>query len=190
MASSDKAKRASILIGTLDVEGFQMPDGSYRMSIASTAEAVGLARRNAFEFLQSKAIKSLLGEGYTGSIFEIEVESEASQLRGQTRISALPLDVVNAYWHWQSHRGNKQALKLCMALSLESLERRYDAAFSVQRSELEYNTRLHDRVSREEFDALAEAYAEPDLLQEHINRLEQQIRDMGGEPWQLPPYEP
>jgi hypothetical protein len=30
--SSDKAKRATVAIGPLSVDGFQMPDGSYRMS--------------------------------------------------------------------------------------------------------------------------------------------------------------
>ena len=53
--SSDKAKRATVAIGPLSVDGFQMPDGSYRMSITGAADSVGLTARNAFAFLRSKA---------------------------------------------------------------------------------------------------------------------------------------
>jgi hypothetical protein len=54
--TGDKAKRATVAIGPLSIDGFQMPDGSYRMSLNSASEAVGLLRRNAFEFLRSKAL--------------------------------------------------------------------------------------------------------------------------------------
>lgn len=185
--TSDRARRTAVQIGDLEIEGFQMPDGSYRMSQASAAAAVNLTRQNASDFLRSKAIKRLLGEGYTGQIFEIEVES-GEQIRGQTRINALSLEVVNAYWHWQSHRGNKTALALCMALSIESIERRFDAAFGVERTESERNALLSKRLQQTEADLerLGDAYAEPDILREQVARLEQQLRDNGIEPWKMP----
>ncbi len=49
-----------------------LPDGSYRMSQAQVAEAVDLSRRNVSDFLRSKAIKALLGEGYTGTILDLQ----------------------------------------------------------------------------------------------------------------------
>lgn len=183
---SDKAKRATVSIGSLEVEGFQMPDGSYRMSITSAAEAVGLSVRNASDFLRSKAIKRLLGEGYTPPKSEIEVESD-EQIRGQARINALPLEAVNAYWHWQSHRGNKTALSLCMALSFETLGRRFDGVFGVSRSDEEYNQLLAERLQQQRIiENLSEAYAEPDLLREENERLREQLRQAGIEPFQLP----
>ena len=36
---------------------------------------------------------------------------------------------------------------------------------------------------------LGEAYAEPDALREQVAQLEQQLRDAGLEPWQLPQTE-
>jgi hypothetical protein len=86
-----KATRTMIPIGPLEVEGFMLPDGTYRMSLSQAAEIVGLIARNAFEFLESKAFKTLAGEGYTVSISEIEAED--SQGRGGSRIRSLPLDV-------------------------------------------------------------------------------------------------
>lgn len=187
MVDTGKAKRATILIGDIEVEGFQMPDGSYRMSQSSAAAAVGLGRQNVSDFLRSKAVQRLLGEGYTGQIYEVEVESE-EQVRGQARINALPLEAVNAYWHWQSHRGNKTALPLCMALSFETLDRRFDGAFGVSRTDEEYNQQLAVRSHKtdQEWALLAEAYAEPDVLREHVAQLEEQVRQLGGEPWRPP----
>ncbi|MEM1309856.1 MAG: hypothetical protein AAGF98_10280 [Cyanobacteria bacterium P01_H01_bin.153] len=183
---SDKAKRQIILIGDLEIEGFQMPDGSYRMSQASAAKAVGLGRQNVSDFLRSKALKQLLGEGYTGQIVQVDIESD-DQDRGQSRINALPVEAVNAYWHWQSYRGNRTALALCMALSAESIDRRFDAAFGISRSEAEYNQQLAARLqqTQQQLALLSDAYAEPDVLREKVSRLEEQLRQAGIEPWQI-----
>jgi hypothetical protein len=187
MTANDKAQRATVQIGTLSVDGFQMPDGSYRMSQTSAADAVGIGRQNVSDFLRSKAIKALLGEGYTGQIFEVEVEN-TEQRRGQARINAIPIEVVIAYWHWQSHRGNKQALQLCIALATETLERRFDTAFGVERSESDRNALLTQRLQATEsaLSLLGEAYAEPDLLRMEVEHLRQQVINLGGQPWQLP----
>jgi hypothetical protein len=189
--AGDKAKRATVAIGSSQVDAFQMPDGSYRMSLNSASEAVGLLRRNAFEFLRSKAAKRLLGESFTGSIFEVEVESAPDQVRGQTRIQSIPLNIVSKYWLWQSSRGNKQAFALVDALLEETLERRFDAAFGVERSEGDRNALLTQRLQQTEaaLSAAVDALAEPDLRTEREARLEQQLRDAGLEPWQLPPTE-
>ena len=75
---SDKATRAQIQIGPYAVEGFMLPDGSYRMSLTQAAAAIGLTVRNASDFLQSNAFKSLQGEGYSAPISEINLSDEGS----------------------------------------------------------------------------------------------------------------
>jgi hypothetical protein len=184
-----KATRTTIPIGPLEVEGFMLPDGTYRMSLSQAAEIVGLIARNAFEFLESKAFKTLAGEGYTVSISEIEAED--SQGRGGSRIRSLPLDVVVTYWIWQCHRGNRKALNLMVALGTEGLERRFDAAFQVDRTETERNDRLTQRLQTLERDlaALGDAYAWSDVERDHIAALEAQIKGLGAEPWQPPAIE-
>lgn len=182
---TDRAKRAVILIGESEVEGFQMPDGSYRMSQTQAAEAIGKDEINARRFLDSKGIRALLGKGYTPDSIEVE---PTDQRRGQTRINALPLEVVTAFWIWQCSRGHKPAIALVMAMATETLERRFDKAFSVARTDDEYNQRLAERLQQTErqLQSLGDAYAEPDMLREHVAQLEEQIRQLGGEPWQLP----
>lgn len=77
---------------------------------------------------------------------------------------------------------------LCMALLSENLERRFDAAFGIERTELERNQRLAQRNQQlnQDLKQLGEAYSEPDDLRTQVAYLENQIRQMGGKPWQLP----
>lgn len=183
MTESIKATRASVQIGSLEVDGFMLPDGSYRMSQTQAAECVGLGVQNASDFLRSQAIKRLLGEAYTPQIFEIEPIDE--QLRGQSRIRGLPLEIVSAYWLWQSSRGNKQALTLVMALLIESLERRFDTAFGVTRTERERNERLEVRIQQLEQE-LGEAFAFADIANYEKQYMESVLRRHGIDPWALP----
>ena len=190
MPESLKATRAPITIGSIQVDGFMLPDGSYRMSQTQTADCVGLPERNARDFLRSKAIKVLLGEDYTPAISErkhIDIEPETGK-RGATRFMPMSLDVVAAYWHWQSHRGNKKALVLCMALTAESLERRFDAAFGVTRTEQERDERLAQQVQQlsQQLEKLGEAYAVEDTIRQERDLFLRQLQELGADPWELP----
>jgi hypothetical protein len=185
MTTGDKAKRTTVAIGSLSVDGFQMPDGSYRMSQTQAAECIGKPEINARRFLDSRGIKALRGEGYTPDTIEVD---SPEQGRGQTRFNALPLDVVSAYWLWEASKGNQQSIALCYALMAETLERRFDAAFGMERSESDRNALLAQPLQTTEADltALGEACAEFDALHEQRARLEQQLHDAGLEPWHLP----
>jgi hypothetical protein len=64
MTESVRAVRASVQIGSPTVDGFMLPEGSYRMSHTKVAEATGLSRCNVSDFLLSNALKSLLVKKY------------------------------------------------------------------------------------------------------------------------------
>lgn len=144
---TELARRSTIQIGAVTVEGFMLPDGSYRMSQSQAAECVGKPEINARRFLDSRGIKALRGAGYTPDTIEVE---SSDQGRGQTRFNALPLDVVSAYWLWESSKGNQQALGLCYALMTETLERRFDAVFGVERLQSERDERLASNMQQME----------------------------------------
>jgi hypothetical protein len=136
-----------------------LPDGSYRTSQTQVAEAAGLSRRNVSDFLRSNALKSLLGQGYTSTMFEreeIEIESEPGRRR-QSRFLSVPTEIASAYWLWQAHRGNKAALALCTGLITIFLEWRVDEAFGVTRTR-ERNETLSQRVQELE-QGVREAFA-------------------------------
>ena len=150
MTESIKATRATVTIGTLTIEGFMLPDGSYRMSQTQAAETVDLGVQNVSDFLKSKAFKSLSGESYTPQTSEIEPDNTPQ--RGGTRINALPLEVIRRYWLYQASRGNKKAIALVDALMAETIDRRFDAAFGVTRTEQERDDRLSAQIQQLESD--------------------------------------
>ena len=186
---SIRAVRASVQIGSLTVDGFMLPDGAYRMSQTQAAECVGLKVQNVSDFLRSKAFKALAGEGYTPQISEIE---PTEQVRGQSRINALPLAVVRKYWLWQAHRGNKQALALVDALMAETLERRFDEAFGVTRTERERNELLSQRAQeleqrvQELEEDIRSAFWVDDLARIERDHYEWLLREYGIDPWGIP----
>lgn len=183
MSEAVKAKRADIILGSRVIDGFMLPDGSYRMSQEQSASAIGLKPQNASDFLRSKALKNLVAKGYTDQIFQIEIDS-SEQVRGQSRFNALPLEVVCAYWSWQSYRGNKEALNLCFALMAETLERRFDRAFGVELTEEERDQRLQMRVEQLELD-LGNAYAIADDVIRERDLFAQVLKDSGIDPYAL-----
>ncbi|MDF0553121.1 hypothetical protein [Kamptonema sp. UHCC 0994] len=203
MTESVRAVRATVQIGSLTVDGFQLPDGGYRMSLTQAAECVGKPARSTFDFLRSKALKGLLIEAgstfdflpedtvaalatntYTVEKFLVDIGEEGGQ--GQTRITGVPLEIVILYWHWESFRGNKQAFFLVTGLATETLERRFDSAFGVTRTEEERNALLTQRVQRLERDLeiLGNAYATEDEIRRERDYFERLLRDNGIEPYQ------
>jgi hypothetical protein len=184
MSESIKATRATVAIGGLTVDAFMLPDGSYRMSQTQAADLVGLSERNAREFLDSKTFERLAGEGYTPAIFDIDSE----QSRGQSRFRALPLEVVVIYWVYQCYRSNKQAFSLLIALATESLERRFDDAFGVARTEQERNDATTAKIKALESDLanLGEGFAIDADKDREIAYLTSMLKENGIEPYGLP----
>ena len=87
VTTNDKAKRDTVQIGPLSVDGFQMPNGNYQMSQTQAAERMGKSPRTAGRFLESKGIKALRGKGYTPNTIEVE---SSEQTRGsKSTLSAL-----------------------------------------------------------------------------------------------------
>ena len=170
------ATRATITIGPLSVDGFMLPDGSYRMSQKNVADAVGKPAMNASRFLGSKAIKGLLGGDYTDHGLEQIAIGTGEGKRGQSRINALPLEVVTAYWIHQCSQGNKKAIALVMALATETLERRFDNVFGIEKSEDDYNAMLFKRVESLETD-VGEAYVVADDMARENEELWFYIRE-------------
>lgn len=58
-----KAVRAQIKLGDIDLDVFQLPDGSYRMSKAQCCDVIGLARKRLSQLLEKDSLKALAGKG-------------------------------------------------------------------------------------------------------------------------------
>jgi heme oxygenase len=98
------------------------------------------------------------------------------------------LDVVTAYWLYQSSQDNQKALALVWALLSESLERRFDDAFGVVRTEQERNEATTSRIKALESDLanLGEGFALDDEIRRERNYFESLLKQNGIEPYGLP----
>ncbi|MEM9766480.1 MAG: hypothetical protein AAF892_01185 [Cyanobacteria bacterium P01_D01_bin.71] len=137
MTDSTKASRATVQLGSMEVDGFQLPDGSYRMSQTQAAEIIGLTERDARHFLDSKGIKAPM----------IEVDSFDQASRG-TRIKALTLEQSAQYWMHEASKGNLKAIAL-----VENLVNQNPEAISVApllTSLSKRQNKQHDSEAREQ----------------------------------------
>ena len=170
MSDTVTATHATITIGPLSVDGFMLPDGSYWMSQTQVAECINENSINAVDFLESKTLKALRGEGYTPQTFEVSLEKHS---KGKIPIQGWSLDIVYAFWVDRYHKGNRDAFKLIVALGKEPLERRFDNVFGVERSENKDNNLLVDRLQRlsQDLERMSETYAiDDDIRNENTSR--------------------
>ena len=182
MSDPLKATRAIIPIGPIEVDGFMLPDGSYRMSQAQVSKCISDDSVYARNFLKSRTLKALRGEGYTPETFDVD---STGQVRGETRIQGWTLDIVYAYWVYRCFKGSQQAYSLVMALGVESLERRFDAAFGVTRTEQERDDRLSQRLQQLEQDLKGATDFEA-AAQYELNYVRDWLKQKGLDPWELP----
>lgn len=185
MTSEQKATRQIISIGNIEVEGFMLPDGSYRMSQTQAAAAIGEEEVYARNFLAAKGVKQLLGLSYTPETFEVDATEQA---RGQTRIQGWTLEMVYTYWVYRCSKGNKAAFVTVIALGTESLERRFDQAFSITRIEADYNQRLIMRSQELEtaLQQISDGLAFDDDLRVERDRFRQLLEENGINPYGIP----
>ncbi|HEY9598512.1 MAG TPA: hypothetical protein V6D33_12660 [Cyanophyceae cyanobacterium] len=138
-----KATRAKIELGDIPLEVFMLPSGSYRLSELQATEAVDKTNGYIRDFLKGKSPEALPWKGYTAEKIEIEKDHDG---RGSSRISAVPIELAVAFWTKEAIAGNTRAARLLGACATESIERRADAAFGVQQSEHERQTKMKARI--------------------------------------------
>jgi len=137
MAKTIKASRATILLGDILINVYQMPDGSYKLAGRNVTDAIEEAANTLTRYYGVKSLKDLPG-----------ADLSLLQVKAETGESLTPVSLTDAtkYWRDRSKKGNLIADAIIDAVLIESIERRADAAFGVQRSEEERNQRFKARV--------------------------------------------
>lgn len=132
-----KAVKATIYLGNIPLEVYQLPDGSYKLYTPSVTSAIDRESPDLLRFLKGKSPQALPYKDYNlVHAPSVEIEGEA------IFIKPIPVFLATSYWLYWAMKGNKMAQALAQACMMESLERRADKAFSTQRSETEYNQRF------------------------------------------------
>lgn len=150
MAASEKptqkAVKATISLGSIPLDVYQMPDGSYKLYVESVIGAIDRPNDDLLRFLQGKSPQAL---PYKDRSLQQEPMVEVEDYGGY--IKPIPVNLATAYWLYHTIKGNPKAQALVQASLIETIERRADKAFEFKRTEEEYNQKFGETLE----DALA-----------------------------------
>jgi hypothetical protein len=161
-----KAVNATIqLSDALTLDGYMMPDGEFRAGIAGASVLLGYAK-NWFNRLRSEApnkLKALQDGGLTGYVQPVVIQRE-SGARGASRAQTISLKDLATLITIEAQQGNKRAIALQAAFTLEGLDSRFRDAFGVQQRSPDEKRRFFGLTYEEFLEALAENRAELEEL--------------------------
>ncbi|MBD0344907.1 MAG: hypothetical protein ICV63_08800 [Coleofasciculus sp. Co-bin14] len=133
-----KAERAAIHLGDIPLEVFKLKNGEYRLSQTQSTEAVDKTEDQFRKFLTSQSPEALPYKGFKAGKWTVN--------GSKGKASLIPIELTVAYWTKEAIGGNAKAARLLGACAIESIERRADAAFGVQRSEEERQIKMKARI--------------------------------------------
>lgn len=133
------AVKATIKLGSIPVDVYQMPDGSYKLYVESITSAIGKPNNDLRSFLSGKSPQALPYKN-KNLLKGLEVEEYGGYIK------SVPIELATAYWLYHTIRGNLIAQAIVQAALVESIERRADTAFKFKRTEEEYNQKFGERL--------------------------------------------
>jgi hypothetical protein len=136
---NDHIKKAVVAVvdfGFCQVEGLMMPNGSYGIAISQANTILGFSTRQDHAV---RSLKALLGK-------EIELTTVKTEL-SNNKNSVLTIEqFTELIFELATKRNNEIAIAFLKASMLETIERRFDAAFNKKVEEDERNARLELRA--------------------------------------------
>ncbi|MCC5619702.1 hypothetical protein LC605_32695 [Nostoc sp. CHAB 5836] len=140
-SETQKAVKATIYLGKIPLDVYQMPDGSYKLYIESVTDAIKRPSNDLLRFLEGQSAQALPYKN-RASLQEpmIAVEGYGGHVK------PIPIELATSYWLYRAVKGNEIAQALIQASLMESIERRADTAFLFKRTEEEYNQKFGERL--------------------------------------------
>jgi hypothetical protein len=136
-----KATRTTIKYGSVDLEVFMLPDGTYKLSQTQAGLSINKRPASLNEFLAGKSSEALPHKD--SSLVEVEIDS-----RPGIKFNAVPIKLIVSYWTYWANKGNTLAQALLAAGTEETINRLCDTAFNVIKSDEEYNNQTLDNINQ------------------------------------------
>jgi hypothetical protein len=145
-----RVERASqpIYLGDVEINVFRLPNGQYVLNKTDIAKAIGKAAQYVSDFLIGKSPQALPYKGLTFQKYPVYNE--------RTTIDAVSIELATAFWRYWDKRDNIKANLIIDACVSESIERRADKIFAVNRSEADYNQKFTQNLKS--FEVIPEPY--------------------------------
>ena len=144
MNLTQKAVRAVIELGSIELDCYQMPDGSYSYGIEYLAKLIDKDKTILSDKKSPYLLKTLLGEDKTSQTVKIDGIGYTYKSISQSQFGKALGSLARL--------GHSKAVAILEATFEEALERRADIAHQKVRTEQEYNERLDERQNhREDF---------------------------------------
>lgn len=140
MSLTQKAVRAKIVLGDIEIDCYMLPDGEYRLSKAQTCDIANLSRKRLSELQEKNSLKAIIG---AGSPLSAKILSKYSVVGLNAKPDLIPIEMAVLIW---LECGTDTGKALAYAATAESIERRADSVFGKVRTEQERNDRLKARI--------------------------------------------
>lgn len=138
-----KAKTVDVIIAGVALIGFQLSDGSYRVSLSQALEAFGISRGRV-----NNEILGLLEIPQT-AITSLKVNSRKGfRDSTNTRAYLLTVEQFAKCLGFIASKGSQQAIDVLVATANETLQRRFDYAFGIKKTEVQYEASLANLYRR------------------------------------------
>ena len=125
-----QAERATVrFFDGLTVDGYQMPDGEFRVGLEGVSSLIGYAPNwlSRLTKRQGKTLKALQGLGFTA--YQLEVIIGRGSISGASRVRTISLDDFNLVILYAASKGKKPALALQLSLTNLALNDFFRDAF-------------------------------------------------------------
>jgi hypothetical protein len=132
------AEQTTISLGEIPLKIFKLPDGKYLVSKSAIAEAIGLATQYVSDFKKGKSLQASKVKDLTFQKIKLNGE--------RITFDAVPVEFASQFWRYWDKKGNEKAGAIIDACVSESIERRADAAFDIQRTEEERQETMQKRI--------------------------------------------
>jgi len=113
--------KATIYLGSITLEAYRIPDGTYKLYAEAVAGAVGKSSGDLVRFLKGDSPQALPYKDYG------IINAQTVQVENGNAVQPVPVLLAVSYWLFEAFNGNKKAQALAQAWMAESIDHRIDS---------------------------------------------------------------
>lgn len=130
MIKTAVTQQKRLTIGNVEIDAFQLPDGSYRIGLRQIAEMLDMSSSALLKSLQTQAKQTLDSQELGQGILEEVVVDTSSENASQKKMWTIAPQGIVVLLQWQLAQGNPKILTFLKDLMILSINQYLDIALS------------------------------------------------------------